>query len=225
MAATAGPRASRSRDALGVRVLARRGARPGARPSPRPSRGHRDAAGAGLRRRVAARRRRRARSAHAREPRVVARRHGGVDARARRARRVSRRRRCARRAPHRWRLRRLRRRPRAARDAPRVAADGAAAYRARTGREPIVVVGAAARPARPRLRADRSAEEPAAATRDGTSCAARRSSKPGDVAVDREAVERHLQDAGERRRHERDRDDPQHEHDDADEPRPARRSG
>ena len=67
----------------------------------------------GVRRRAARRRRRRARSADAREPRVVARRHGGVDARARHAGRVPRRRGRVRRAPHRRGLRRLRRRARA----------------------------------------------------------------------------------------------------------------
>ena len=84
------------------------------------------------------RRPRRARSAHAREPHVVARRHGGLDPRAGCARRVPRRRGRVRRAPHGCGFRWLRRRDRARR---RSRVDRRArtceCYRARTGREPI----------------------------------------------------------------------------------------
>ena len=113
-------RASRSGRRLGLRALRDATLRTGPRPAARGRHAVTEMARvAGLRRRVARRRHRRARSADAREPRVVARRHGGVDARARRARRVPRRRGRARRAAHRRRLRRLRgragaRRPRRA---------------------------------------------------------------------------------------------------------------
>ena len=63
------------------------------------------------------------------QPRVVARRHGGVDAGARRARRVPRRRGRARRPPHRRGLRRLRRRAGAAERADAIADAATAAYR------------------------------------------------------------------------------------------------
>ena len=102
---------------------------------------------------------RRARSADAREPRVVARRHGGVDPRARHARRVPRRRGRVRRPPHGRGLRRLRRRDRPGRRiAGPIAARARPSATARApGREPTAWVVRGADGAAPESAADDSA--------------------------------------------------------------------
>ena len=133
-----GPRASRSRRSSGCRVLRDATLEQVARRAAWPPRRDRDGARrARSRDALRAGDARRARSADAREPRVVTRRHGGVDPGARRARRV----RSSRRARYGARLTGagfggcvVALVPVAAAD--EIAARAVAEYRARTGREP-----------------------------------------------------------------------------------------